>query len=172
MKRLRRIILASAAVLSLLLCLATVAMWMRSYWVTDGLQVPVPPPNLNLWSQRGRLIIYETYTPPKLNGWQHDTGGPLWELGFDGSNYCLGYYFHFAGFSAAGKTANRGDSFIGMPYWFLVALTGFLPLVQGARWRVARKKHLPGICFACGYDLRATPDCCPECGTIPAEAKA
>jgi hypothetical protein len=65
----------------------------------------------------------------------------------------------YAGFS-------RGGWQVRMPYWLLLILFAVRPAwvmlgkVRSRRWK--RR----GLCASCGYDLRATPHRCPECGWI------
>jgi hypothetical protein len=53
-------------------------------------------------------------------------------------------------------------------YWVPAALTGVLPALWPLRRRraaLAARRRAAGRCTRCGYDLRGTPDRCPECGT-------
>ncbi len=55
-----------------------------------------------------------------------------------------------------------------VPLWSVAALCCILPLVRlRSILRVARRRR-SGRCAGCGYDLRHSPDRCPECGLAPA----
>ena len=55
-----------------------------------------------------------------------------------------------------------------VPAWS-VALSALTLPALWLRSRRARRWP-PGSCRRCGYDLRATPDRCPECGSVPKRA--
>ena len=56
---------------------------------------------------------------------------------------------------------------VSIPYWLIIATTGLLAI-----WCFkVRPRKLNGRCAVCGYDLRATPDRCPECGKVVEQIK-
>jgi hypothetical protein len=58
---------------------------------------------------------------------------------------------------------------ISFPLWFLPACVLGLPIgLMALRRPRRRRRRRCGQCVTCGYDLRATPDRCPECGATMA----
>lgn len=55
---------------------------------------------------------------------------------------------------------------IGVSHWTFVAAMFLYPMVRLRGWRVRRKRMGLSQCLNCGYDLRATPTQCPECGRV------
>jgi hypothetical protein len=75
---------------------------------------------------------------------------------------------HFLGFSVS-WFPNPGRKIFSLfiPLW-LFTLLGLIPLARRlARLWVARDRARASRCPACGYDMRSSPDRCPECGAIP-----
>jgi hypothetical protein len=58
---------------------------------------------------------------------------------------------------------------VGVPLWFVTLVTGLVPSLavwRSLRRRRARRRRQSGFCERCGYDLRASPERCPECATV------
>jgi hypothetical protein len=77
-------------------------------------------------------------------------------------------FAYAVGGSAGGNVARQ----FAVPYWAFALLCAMLPgawlILNRRRRRLARA----GLCLVCGYDLRATPERCPECGAEPAASVA
>jgi hypothetical protein len=78
----------------------------------------------------------------------------------------------FSNGPTTGPIFDQGRWSVRLPYWFLTLTTGLLSFLcrrhakkLDPRWRLGR-------CLTCGYDLRATPERCPECGTAAGTAAA
>ena len=50
--------------------------------------------------------------------------------------------------------------------WLPCLVFGVLPMRSCLRLRRRNLRSKRGLCFECGYDLRASPQRCPECGTL------
>lgn len=58
---------------------------------------------------------------------------------------------------------------IGFDLWLPVLLTTIAPTWVAIRYSIGplrqRRRRRLGLCLACGYDLRGSPERCPECGS-------
>jgi hypothetical protein len=148
--------LNGAVVVSMVLFLATIAVWVRSYRIADFLP-------LDRWApgQYAQLVV-------SRGGFELLVGRRM--ILSDCHPYSIYCYScesppnpHLAHFRYTRGTWDGNST--GIPFWFL-AVTFVSPVVLKMGLRVTRKKPI-GLCAKCGYDLRATPGRCPECGTAP-----
>jgi hypothetical protein len=196
MKRFLRWMLHLLTLLSLLLCLATVSTWIRSYFAFSELFQArhcrmVDQKNLrysiymlylskgafeygNAWYDISDVPLIQSLLPTGTSSWQFshsDDGGVLYISAPAGSIAGIAIAFTLPS-PIRGQVAQVDAR---LPYWVLFATFSFLPIIWIGRFirqRARDQLKAGGCCLRCGYDLRATPDKCPECGNIPTKTKA
>lgn len=179
----RRWVGHSLVLLSTLLCLFTAFLWVRSYWMSDRLwlrtrvdRVGNPSAYLGIYSGVGGILFsavkVKESSETKIIGlpgpfWHDSESDPVpassaglgatWEWGAVG----------FGGWTNTFMTRQSSSVMTGIyvPHWFLLFLFAIIPFVKVRRALLLRRRAAKGCCTKCGYDLRASPEKCPECGT-------
>ncbi|MDB5323327.1 MAG: hypothetical protein JWN40_4958 [Phycisphaerales bacterium] len=176
MRRLIVILFHAAAVVSLLLFVGAVGAWMGSYtWEFEvwrettpdyqGIKISLGEMEVELGQTTGHFAS----TRPDPAEWHWGTRLPRGfarELARD----FAGSHAPVAGFFVGRASGNMFSyTVIVFPMPFVVTLLALLPLGDLIRYRRRRRRlrrAKSGCCTHCGYDLRATPDQCPECGRV------
>jgi hypothetical protein len=185
------------AALSLVLFVAMAALWVRSYFVADAVagcvsETPRSEVCVQAWSNYGSISLRRfdltlsgaTAPPPGYrlrDGLHFDVGQKQhWKTG-DAGPWGQNRFHHLLGFRSHDGTYRRRlpdvtmverDRGIALPHWLPMVLAAAAPALWWRQRRKRRMRRHAGLCEACGYDLCATPQRCPECGAVPGGAAA
>ena len=178
MKIVRRRLFNLCAATSLVLLLAAAVLWAHSYRADDTLSFGRAAAvrgthsrwNTENWAisgeaNSGRLVLSYDAMADSLNtdelhlerGFRMDLQSDRERSSALAGQPWFGWTNTFDGSEAGGEAALQ------FPLPLLLLLASLLPIL--ALRRIARDRRRPeSICRLCGYDCRATPERCPECG--------
>jgi hypothetical protein len=144
----RRRLLRILAGVSLMLAMAMAAVWIRSNASADYLALTI---------NSGHELVFGWTTGRVGAGLAAENAGTgfhtMAPLTFDDAPGWAGFAIGWSVFLQA----------LFVPDWFVILVLVLSAILFQRR---AVQASQTGLCRKCGYDLRATPDRCPECGTV------
>ena len=180
-KRLSKMIFSGLTIVSLLLCVATVVMWVRSGYAADIWTWGGAGREYWVRSDWGRFGVTSVgnATPRRTHetssgGYHGVLPGPkTGEHEWAGVRFAWGRSMPGQIMGPTLRVTGRGMYWSAQVYHPILAVVLAWPLVPYClvcrRRQTARKRLAAGLCCRCGYDLRASKEQCPECGSaVPA----
>jgi hypothetical protein len=174
----KRRLLNLLTVLSLVLCFGAVALWVRSFWMYDHVVWPVVNDASTLTVAQGTSaagaiqigttsLTFPGGMPGTAAEWGGDLFGTTWET-YPPEDVLVRLLPRYD--AQRGTVGGHGaipvtTRFVVLPYWLPVFVALLLPAWNAARTVRSCRRQRQNRCVKCGYDLRATPGRCPECGT-------
>lgn len=177
-------LLTILAAISLAISLLFAITWPRSYYHSDFIGYSTRNHCCGALSEQGLIRFEFTDDQAVPLGWKYITepiAAPSWHKSvWDielthahrlGGNWGIAWRVAMTG-DGPYRSGNRPRRSLYVPHVLLAIAFAILPAWQLPtairRRRNARRAKL-GLCKRCGYDLRATPDRCPECGATVQE---
>jgi hypothetical protein len=161
-----------------LLLIAIATILIRSYWYADQIGYSTDTKSPPSWNKhyiligRGRLgFISSVFHPTEYmthKRWFHDSS-PAEEFPWDwfysqASLKILGFGVAELPYLTPSSILVNDLHVVILPIWSLLLPLSVPPALLLLRVRRRKIRLRRGLCPTCGYDLRATPDKCPECG--------
>jgi hypothetical protein len=156
----RRRIFTAMSVVSGVLCVTVCLLWLRGHYKHDAVVrfAPTSQWNMDNWRseitlQFDRILRLNSPTTPRWiwNTDASDSLDELWEADvFTHSFQAPGIRYGYM----PGDARDPGSYvWVGLSHWLLAILTAILPIC----WLIAYfRRHRPGHCRSCGYDLRGS----------------
>jgi hypothetical protein len=181
MRRVRRYVFKMLAAISLLLGAFVLVLWPLSYSTVlrehGWCMVPVRPGDseIDFGSSKGGLeLSWNSHSRDEIAHFQrHDDAA---ERRWVSQYPHMVVDWHGFGFGNCAYLVYGTDDYVGyhgvsrwvsFPHWLAASVIFMVPAMWWAT-RKSRNAQRGGHCKRCGYDLRATPQRCPECGAIAA----
>jgi hypothetical protein len=165
----RRRLFTFFSAVSLLMCVGACALWVRSFSTLDIIGY-VRDRGRNeaftLNSSRGSIWLGSVPVKAEVDR------GPLWQTFAVGGPPPAGVTPPWRTVRVVLGSATGGSSSsstgVVVPHWLVAAVAGVAPARRLTRVLSSRRRARRGLCLACGYDLRESPERCPECGRATA----
>lgn len=143
-------------VVMLIACVAAGILWASGFWDSTSFVRETRGHHFEVFLAPGGYVELSASPPPLAI--QKQLGAPTVTLQWQH----LGFRYSELGVGSAFVRS------LAVPRWFVsslvIASAILLILIARRRWS---RTPLAGHCRKCGYDIRATPGRCPECGAVP-----